>query len=209
MSLQRLIPWLVVLLPVSVAGMAYGGHGHRLWLVIMAAALYSMTVIVAAISANAPYWTKTLQAGDPTGNPSSEAVAMLCRNIRLMAISYAWGGFAMQALYTTPLTGLKWQHGWQYAAIMALLSVGAFLFARLLEDQRPVMRRWLLAMAVPLAIGHALMAAGGLVFLAASGKLLLRKSDWAANQVFLFGALTIMILAAVTLRTHARLTRQQ
>ena len=67
--------------------------------------------------------------------------------------------------------------------------------------------RALLALAAPLAIGQALLAAGGLVFLATSGKLILRRSDWAANQVFLFGSLSVMILAAVTLRTHVRLTR--
>ena len=71
------------------------------------------------------------------------------------------------------------------------------LFARLLETDRPGQRRMLLALGPPFAIGHALLAAGGLVFLATSGKLLLRRSDWAANQVFL--ALGFFMTAAAVL----------
>ena len=183
--------------------MAFGGREHQLWLVVMSATLFCSSLVGVAIATNAQFLTSAIP-GAPDG---SAAVPSLRHNTRLLAIAYAWGGFAMQVLYMTPLTGLKWQHGWQYAAIMALMAAGALLVARLLEHDRPRLQRILTAMAVPLAIGHAFLAAGGLVYLAASGKLLLRRSDWAANQVFLFGALSVMILAAVTLRTHARLTR--
>ena len=205
--MQRLNGIVLALVPVSVAGMAFGGREHQLWLVIMSATLFCSSLVGAAIATNAQFLTAA-EPGAPDSAPdSSGAVPSLRHNTRLLAIAYAWGGFAMQVLYTTPLTGLKWQHGWQYAIIMALMAAGALLFARLLEHDRPRLQRVLTAMAVPLAIGHAFLAAGGLVYLAASGKLLLRRSDWAANQVFLFGALTVMILAAITLRTHARLTR--
>lgn len=201
--MERLIGSVLALLPFSVAGMAYGGREHRLSLVILSATLFCSCLVGLAIATNAKFI-----ATNPDGpHDDTTAVPFLRHNTRLLAIAYAWGGFAMQVLYTTPLTTLKWQHGWQYAAVMALMAAGALLFARLLEHERPQLQRVLLAAAVPLTIGHALMAAGGLVYLAASGKLLLRGSDWAANQVFLFGALTVMILSAVTLRTHARLTR--
>ena len=203
MPLQRLMLLLLALLPVSVAGMAFGGAGHRFWLLVLSATAFCGCLVWIAIASNAPFWSAS---GTPAGN-ASLAIAQLCRNTRLLAVAYAWGALAMQVLYTTPLTGLKWQHGWQYAAIMALISAGAMLFARQLEAGRPGQQRFLMTLAAPLAIGHALLAASGLVFLAASGKLLLRRSDWAANQVFLFGALSVMLLAAVTLRTHARLTR--
>ncbi len=202
-SLERLIGYVLALVPLSVAGMAYGGREHRLSVVILSATLFCSCLIGLAIATNAKF--VAANSNDP--HDDDNALPFLRHNTRLLAVAYAWGGFAMQVLYTTPLTTLKWQHGWQYAAIMALMAAGALLYARLLEQERPKLRRKLLAAAVPLAIGHALLAAGGLVYLAASGKLLLRGSDWAANQVFLFGALTVMILAAVTLRTHARLTR--
>ena len=203
MPLQRLMLILLALLPMSVVGMAIGGSSHRFWLVVASATGFCGSLILVALASNAPYWRGS-------GSPAEDAalaVTQLCRNSRLLAIAYAWGALAMQILYTTRVTGLKWQHGWQYAATMALISSAAMLFARLLETDRPGQRHALLAVAAPLAIGQALFAAGGLVFLATSGKLMLRGTDWAANQVFLFGSLSVMILAAVTLRTHARLTR--
>lgn len=201
--MERLIGYVLALVPLSVAGMAYGGREHRLSLVILSAALFCGCLIGLAMASNAKF--VAANANEPPDERT--AVPFLRHNTRLLAVAYAWGGFAMQVLYTTPLTTLKWRHGWQYAAIMALMAAGALLYARMLEHERPNLQRKLLAAAVPLAIGHAFMAASGLVYLAASGKLLLRGSDWAANQVFLFGALTVMILAAITLRTHARLTR--
>ncbi len=201
MSAHRLHMLLLLVLPLSVAGMAMGGAAHRLWLVVLSASVFTGFLIWIGITTNAPYWSVVAP------QRPDDLVVPLRQNSRLLAIAYAWGGFAMQALYTTPLTGLKWQHGWQYAALMALMACFALLFTRLLESEHTGVRRLVLSIAPLLAIGNALLAAGGLVFLAASGKLLLRRSDWAANQVFLFGALSVMILAAVTLRTHARLTR--
>jgi hypothetical protein len=40
-----------------------------------------------------------------------------------------------------------------------------------------------------------------------SGTLQSRRPDWAANVIFLYATLTIMIITAVALRTHIRLTR--
>ena len=201
MTAQRLHVLLLLVLPLSVAGMVMGGAAHRLWLVVLSASAFNGFLVWTAIRTNAPYWS----AAAP--QHQDHAVVPLRQNTRMLAIAYAWGSFAMQALYTTQLTGLKWQHAWQYASIMAVMGGFALLFTRLLESENAGIRRIVLGIAPLLAIGHAMLAAGGLVFLAASGKLLVRRSDWAANQVFLFGALSVMILAAITLRTHARLTR--
>ena len=202
MSLQRLMPYLIAMLVASIGGMVLGGATHRIWTLIVSAAAFTAMAILVAVAANAPYW----QAGRRFG--PDDATLALRRNARLIAIAYAWGAIAMQALYTTPLTGLKWQHGWQYALVMMLLALGAFHMARALGDPSPERRASWLALALPIAIANALLSAGGLAFLAVSGKLLARRSDWAANQVFLFGALTIMVLAAIALRTHTRLTRE-
>ena len=202
MPLQRLMPFLIAMLAASVAGMVLGGAMQRLWTVILSAAAFAAMAITVSIATNAPHWQ-----GDRRSTPDAAAGA-LRGNARIMAVTYAWGAIAMQALYTTPLTGLKWQHGWQYALLMLLFALGAFHVARALNDPRPERRAPWVSAALPLAIGTALLSAGGLALLAVSGKLLLRRSDWAANQVFLFGALALMVLAAVTLRTHAILTRE-
>ena len=202
MSLHTVMPWLIGTLVVSVAGMTLGGALQRPWVVTVAAAAFSGAAIVAAIGSNLPYWRAAplLRIGD-------EVAVALSRNARLIAIAYAWGAAAMQSLYTTPITGLRWQHGWQYALVMLVLSLGAVHVAQGLSQSQVGRREAWLSIAVPLSIANALLAAGGLLFLVLSGKLLVRRPDWAANLVFLFGALTVMVLAAVALKTHARLTR--
>lgn len=195
------MPWLITALVVSVVGMVIGGRMHQLPVLIFAAASFAFGIIGVSILANLSDWR------DGRVAIADDAIRALHRNSRLMVVAYAWGALAMQALYTTPLTGLKWQHGWQYALLMLLLALGSFHLSRALESPDPGRRAPWLAMAVPLAMANALLSAGGLLYLAFSGKLLLRRSDWAANQVFLFGALIVMVLAAVTLKTHARLTR--
>jgi hypothetical protein len=115
----------------------------------------------------------------------------------------------MQALYVTPLTGLRWHHGWQYAIIFALLAFGAFLYARALNPETALASRSPLErIAAPLAIVQAVIAAGGLAYLAGSGKLLLHRADWAANIIFVAAALAVMLLSAISLRTHVTLVRQ-
>lgn len=202
MRLQETMPWLIATLVLSVVGMVIGGRLHQVPVVVFSAGTFAIWIIAIAILANLGDWR-----GVRPDAPSSPTAA-LHRNSRLMTVAYAWGAMAMQGLYTTPLTGLKWQHGWQYALLMMLMALGAFHFSRALASPDPARQAPWVALAVPLAIANAFLAAGGLVYLAVSGKLLLRRSDWAANQVFLFGALIVMVLAAVTLKTHARLTRQ-
>lgn len=121
-------------------------------------------------------------------------------NALLSALAYAWGAVAMQGAYLTPLTGLKWQHGWQYALAMALLAVGSLAFAGPVGrgDRAGAERHFdaRLRLAAPLAGAQALIAAGGLAALAASGKLWSERADWVANRVFAGLALAILAISA-------------
>lgn len=202
MSPQRLLPSLISVLVLSVLGMAVGGRLGASWLVLGSAATFSVAAMAVAINVNLPYWREHI----PFAGLEDETVAALRRNARLTAIVYAWGAIGMQSLYTTALTGLKWQHGWQYALVMLLLALGAFQFSQALAERDPRKRRPWLDTAVPLCIANGMLGAGGLAYLVIRGKLQVLRPDWAANLVFVFIALTMMVLAAVTLRTHARLT---
>ncbi len=201
MSPQTAMPWLSGVLVASVAGMVIGGRLQQLGIVLTAAGLFASAVVAVSIAANAPLW----RDGRLVLSAHDEAVIALRRNARLIAMSYGWGALAMQALYTTPLTGLRWQHGWQYALAMLLLAIGSYCYARGLDNAEH--QHTLIGLGAPLTIANSLLAAGGLVFLVGSGKLLLWRADWAANQVFLFGALILMVLSAIALKTHARLTQ--
>lgn len=203
MPLQRFMPWLVAALALSVAGMTVGAALLRVWLVTLCAGTFASVMLGAALSLNMPYWRTP---GAPHGDAESAAVA-LRQNTRLGALVFVWGAIAMQCVYATPLTGLRWQHAWQYALLMVLVAMASFRIADTLGAPPSEQRTRWIRLAVPASIAMALLAASGLVYLVASGKLLVRRADWAANVIFLFGSFMVMVLGAVTLRTHDRLTR--
>ena len=121
----------------------------------------------------------------------------------LAAIAYGWAAVAMQGMYLTRLTGLKWQHGWQYAAVMALLCVVALLVSRgrsaaiIKPGSSGSNGGW--DSVTLLAIGQALIAGGGLASLLVSGKLWSVRADWAANRVFAGLAVSILVISIATL----------
>ncbi|MGE5512441.1 MAG: hypothetical protein ACM31O_14430 [Bacteroidota bacterium] len=198
-SLQPAMQRLVAVLVASVFGMAAAARLELTATTVACAALFVIIAIATAVQTN----TATGEAPAP-----GVGTIILRRNTHLIAMSYAWAALAMLTLYLTPLTGLRWQHGWQYGLAFALLAGGTFLYALILGDERrPDLARQLAQLATPLAAVQALIAAGGLVYLVASGKMLAGKGDWAANVVFAFAALAIMAVCALALRTDARLMR--
>ena len=203
MSLQQIVPWLLALQVTTITGMMLAARADLTIATSLLAAAFVAGAIAASIRANIPYWR-----GNELAVPDRHPLIAARRNARLAALTYAWAALAMQALYSTSLTGLRWHHGWQYAIIFALLAFGAFLYARALGPGAEFASRSPLErMAAPLAIVQGVIAAGGLAYLAGSGKLLLHSADWAANIIFLSAALAIMFLSAISLRTHVTLLR--
>lgn len=141
--------------------------------------------------------------------PLMPAYVSLLQTTRLATLCYAWGAIAMQGLYLTPLTGLKWQHGWQYAAAMAVLALATFSFGRTMSQPLPGQDqtgwrshfRW----ATPLAVAQSLIAGGGLTALAVSGKLWSERADWAANRVFASLAVAILAVSLAGIVARSRL----
>lgn len=208
MSLQQIVPWLIALQLSTIAGMMLTARAGLTAATGLLAAAFVAGAVAASMRANAPYW-RGEERGEECAGLDSHPLLAARRNTRLAAITYAWAGLAMQALYTTPLTGLRWHHGWQYAIAFALLAFGAFLLARALGPQAACASQLHpKRMTAPLAVAQAIVAALGLVYLAGSGKLLLHRADWGANIVFVSAALAIMILSAISLRTHVALMRR-
>jgi hypothetical protein len=160
-----------------------------------AAAVFALSATVAAVLSNFEAWR--LAPPTETRSATVRTFWAIRRNTQIAAIAYAWGALTMQGIYLTPLTGLRWQHGWQYAAAMALLSGGCALFVRTLRP--PVAgadpRGWQthFRLAKPLALAQAGLAAGSLAVLSLSGKMAGQRADWAANRVF--AALAVAVLA--------------
>jgi hypothetical protein len=165
------------------------------------ATVAAATFAVAAVAAGALTLRPSPERGEvpgPTG-PLPPAAGGRRPSALLLALAYAWGAVAMQGAYLTPLTGLKWQHGWQYALAMALLAAASLAFARspgpdgrASDETRSAGTH--LGLISLLAAAQALVAAGGLAALALSGKLWSTRADWAANRVF--AALAVAVLAA-------------
>ena len=188
---------LAVMLSGAIAG------GAR-WVTAGAAAFAMTAASVAGVTlAQAWRWREV-----SSNAPGLTAYVALLQTTWLAAICYGWGAAAMQGLYLTPLTGLRWQHGWQYAAAMALLAAANYVFASSIPrpndptaSQSARAFRW----AVPLAASQALVAAVGLAALAVSGKLASERADWAANRVFVGLAVAVLAVSLVALVLQRRL----
>ncbi len=204
MSLQRFMPWLITLLVVTVLAMMIAARAGLSSTTTAFGAVFAVAVVAASWRINVGHWAA---ASPARGTTSLEPLHAARRNARLTGLTYAWSALGMLGLYTTPLTGLKWQHGWQYATAFGLLSVLALAYTHLSGTCDAARRERLQKLAGPLAALQATIAAAGLAFLVMSGTLQSKRADWAANIIFLYAALAIMILCAVALRTHIRLTR--
>ncbi len=198
MSLQRIAPWLIIALCLSVAVIVLGAGRGTHMLVGASAGLFALLVLVVGWRSNQPSWS--LEAAQVTETTAPVAARF---NAWLMAITFAWGAVAMFAVYS--LSGLRWQHGWQYGAAMALLAAFAFGFGMMIDRAAPAGRQHLLQRGLQLTMLQGVAALAGLVFLVGSGKLETIRPDWAANYIFLFGGFAIVGLSAIAVMTQRRL----
>jgi len=200
--LRRVLGWTGA---ISTAAMVAGASAGHTAVVTAAAALFAITAVAVAFvfGWQASHWPQS------RSEPLVPAFVALLQSSGLAAICYGWGAVAMQGVYLTPITGLKWQHGWQYAAAMALLAAASLAFARSVSDplrgvrptgtERPF--RW----ALPLAAAQAGIAGVGLAALAISGKLFSARADWAANRVFAGLAVAILAVSVASILVHRHL----
>lgn len=184
---------LYVPLAVAVAGLVAGAAtGDRL-LAGAAAGLGAVFLALAAAVLNA----RLVREGDASRSAAARVNAIL------LAVGWAWAGVAMLAVYR--LSGLKWQHGWQYGSGMVLIGGLILAYAAALRDpaSRYAAPKWLDA-ARWANEAQALAAAVALAWLALSGKLATAKDDWAANDIFVAGAAAIVALALIARFAEAR-----
>lgn len=194
----RALPWLAAAMIASIAAMITGITSGLPALSWIAALLFAAALVATAYDVNADL---TAQAGP--GAPSVAVVAAV-RNARMLAMGYIWGSLALLCIYR--LTGLRWQHGLQYGAGMALIAWLILLYVHLLsQPESRLGRPSALAQAMWMSIAHGAGAVAGLGFLIGSGKLFSSKADWAANQIFLAGGLAIAGLSVISVMTHLRL----
>lgn len=177
------------------AGAATGDY--RLNIVYAALAVLALVATTAVINARA--WRARAAA-----TPLRHALA--ATNARLIGAAWGWGGASMLAVYL--FSGLKWQHGWQYGAGMALIAAGIFLYSRQLTVEgmsadAPPAHAW----SIRITALQSAAATVALFWLLFSGKLAAGKTDWAANVVFVAGGVALVVLSDLAVATNARLAR--
>jgi len=195
MSVQSLVPWLLLAMVSSIAGMvvsaaAGDGSGH-----LLSAIAFFVVLLCAGAAVNWPYWRTTAPAD------ASESAMASRRNARLFTFAYAWGGAAMAADYS--LTPLRWRHDWQYAIAMIIAALVCFVYA--IRVTRPNARLATPRMLRWAAIATGLQAIGamiGIVHLIGSGKIWTFATDWAANHIFLIGGALLVGLSLFGLLSY-------
>jgi len=200
MSVQPYIPWLLAAFVPAVFGQVVGARVGSPWISGAAALFLPVMSIVVALKVNTPYWERT------AASTGADALADASRrNARLMAWTWGAGAASMLAVYL--LSGLRWQHGWQYGSGMVLIAALGFFYSLSLGVPTSVLRRpGPLNVAAVLAASQGIAAIGGIMILVMSGKVASHRADWAANIIFIAGGLAITVLSAIAVRTHACLS---
>lgn len=195
-SLVPLLPWLLLAAALSVTMMVLGaGRGDRL-LPALSAGLFASLVVGTGLGINAPLWSKATAA---LRGPTLVRSALRC-NVWLAALIYGWGASAMFGMYS--LSDLAWRHAFQYAGGASVFAAGIALYGFSLGRSGGA--------GIPpivLTALHGLAAAGGLIYLFSAEKLSTLKSDWAANEVFLWGGIAVVALCTMSALTQWRVTR--
>ena len=199
MPYSGLLPWVLTSIVASVASAVTGAHSGLPLLSWAAVLIFAGVLIATALETNRPWW----ELGHATPDVAASALEI---NTALLILAYTWGGIIMFAVYR--LSGLRWQHGWQYAAGMGLIALALQVYAwRLAHSHSRLRHPRALAVAAQLSVLQALAAVTGVSFLLFSGMIASVKGDWAANQIFLAGGLAVALLSAICAYTQFRFMR--
>ena len=198
MMSQRAFAICIVTAILSVAAMVLAANSSDRHLVALSAAAFALVVIASTLISNAKIWL--------TGTTSP--IDALEATTRFTALVYAWAAAAMLAIYLG--TNVRWQHGWQYGAIFALIAVGHAYYIKMLVARHPsVATPSAVSRTAQLALLQGTAAVLALTWMISIGKLATPKGDWAANTIFVAGGVAIAVISAVIYRTHRHLTRTQ
>jgi hypothetical protein len=197
-SLRPLLPWLLLASALSISLMVLGAGRGDQFLPSLAAGLLVALVVGTGLGINSPLWSKAARlATSPQDGLARIKEALRC-NVWLAALVYAWGASALFAVYS--LSDVWWRHAFQYGSGAALFAAGLGIYGYRLGRARESSMPPLF-----LTVIHGLAAAGGLVYLIGGGKLDTVKGDWAANEVFLWGGIAIVVLCLISTVTQTRL----
>jgi hypothetical protein len=179
---------LMVLIPTAQAR-AFGAN-------MLAASATGLGLLIIAFIANRNHWR--------TGGHDSAARASR-HNAIVLGLTYFWASAAITGMYY--VTDLKWYHAYQYALGLLVPALLCVLYGRAVRRERDRLRQHLLMrIGSWLGVLQLALMSGAVAALAAMDKIGSTRPDWAANHVFLAGAVTIAALCVLGIYSHRRLT---
>ena len=194
--ITSMIVWCLVI-AASVAILVVTAAAQMFYLHMAVAAVMALFMALAALRANA----KATEAGD-----SEASVAAL--NARYMGIVWSWGSLA---LFITYISVLSWKEWWQFLIAFVLAAAISMFFAILLrrEAEQDTEDPALLNLARILAIVQLAGMLAIMVGLLIDGKMqrfvgAKVHSDWAANNVFFFGAMALALISWMAIKANRR-----
>lgn len=186
--------WLFAL-AVAVCATILAAAAHQPTLHAAAAGLVGLVIAALAIRDHQRLW----QTGAPTS-------AIASSTARYLGLVWAWGALALLITYTV-IVDRHWPEWWQFCLGFAFAAAVSVSFAVMLDRDRASGR----ADASLVRFGRVLLQmqvlgmAAGIISLFADNKFPrdVAHADWAGNNIFFCGALTIAIICLDALRTPA------
>src|SRR5690606_37967155 len=135
---------------------------------------------------------------------AASAAEIASSNAWYMGVIWSWGTLALIATYGTGI--LVWNEWWHFMLAFAVAAGLSLYFANALKKDALAGKEYqsMLRMARYLAIvqlvGMVVTMLGLVIDCKMTRFLTLRFTDWAANNVFFFGALGIAVISAYALR---------
>jgi hypothetical protein len=172
--------------------------------VLMAAAggplqhMVTAAVVALAFAGFSVYELNTLAAASASELEMASATARHC------ALVWAWGAVSILIIYVAVFPG-QWREWWQFVLGFGFAALTAAAFSKLLDQDvaRGQTDRSLIKIGRSLLVVQAVGAGLGVVSMIADGKFPRAQShpDWAACNIFVFGALAIAVISVHALRS--------
>ncbi|MEZ5925422.1 MAG: hypothetical protein R3D57_13660 [Hyphomicrobiaceae bacterium] len=204
MRKRTMIVWTMAL----VIGMSVQAIASAMPSVELHALISAMICLVIAVLA--------VRENEAAPRSDADVYALSATNARYMGIVWAWGAVTLTLTYALVL---HWPEWWHFVLPFSAAAVLCLCFANLLTKgiEKSTAER-ILKISRFLAIVQLVGAVAAMVGLFIDGKLpfltgmpslieghyRLGAKDWAANDVFFFGAAALAVISAVALRSYNR-----
>ena len=188
---------------ISVGLMYVTASQHAYLANCLVAAATGLSLIIASTLRNRPIWDAKM-AEMPTER--FQKLRTASANARFMGFAYAWGSLSIASMYY--LTDLYWYHAYQYTLYLAVPAAISILFARTLSSSKGSgYSEGNLSLSKYITVVQAIAMLGIIFYLLSSGKLGVIRKDWAADNVFFWGAVTLLVLSILALAVQRRLAK--